>query len=248
MPVKVDIVILSYAKTDELKRVTLNGVESLFASEDPAEVQFEVFVIESNKGMQPYQYPGTTTIYPDVPFGFNKYLNIGINASDSDYVCLNNNDLIYHKNWATEILKAMQADSNLLSATTYCPLYHKDKFEQNSGNVEGYIGVLMGWCIFVKREIFDIIGQLDEKFVFWYCDNDYCLTLQKYHVKNELITSSLVTHLGSESLKATADKKEVNRLTQLPRVYFNYKWGKYSLLRYWLMSVYVRLSFLINKA
>jgi GT2 family glycosyltransferase len=242
MQVKIDIVILSYAKTDDLKEITIRCLDSLLNSENPAQIAFNILIIESNKTLSPYQYPNTTTIYPETSFGYHKYMNIGIAATGNPYICLCNNDLIFHTNWAINILKAMKNDPLLLSATPYCPNFHKSEgFDENGPSLEGYFGVLIGWCIFVKREIFDIIGPLDEKLIFWYCDADYCKTLIKYGVKNCLIPASKVTHLGSESLK-TLDSKENQRLTQMPRFYYSYKWNHHSYLKYKLQTFLFKLK------
>ncbi|RYU91623.1 glycosyltransferase family 2 protein [Mucilaginibacter terrigena] len=246
MPLKVDIIILSYAKDENLKALTMQTVKTLFESEDPNEVEFKVLVVESNKAMQPYQFDNTTTIYPTEEFGFNKYLNIGINRTSNPYICLCNNDLIFHKGWATGILKAMEGNPTILSATPYCPVYHKSAgFNPDGPAVEGYFGTFIGWCFMVKRELFDIIGPLDEKFTFWYSDADYCNTLARYGVKNYLVPPSVVTHIGSESLKAT-DNNEYKKLTQLPRFYYSYKWQHHSWLKYKIQSALFKLKLLIG--
>lgn len=230
--INIDIIILSYAKDDNLKAFTSQTVDSLVRSEDPQRINFEILVIESNKNLKPYQYPGTKTIYPDTTFGYNKYMNIGIKATDSQYLCLCNNDLVFHKGWASAILNAMDNDPLLLSASPYCPIFHKNQgFDEKGPALEGYFGVLGGWCIFAQRKVFDIIGPLDEKLIFWYCDADYAQMLIKKGIKNSLIPDSKVTHLGSESLK-TVDQKENQRLTQIPRFYYNFKWHHKSYLRY----------------
>ena len=232
MPAKIDIIILSFAKDEKLKGLTLQTVDTLLQSEDPKEVEFNVLIIESNKSLIPYQYPGTKTIYPDTDFGYNKYMNIGIKATNSEYVCLCNNDLIFHKGWASAILKAMDNDPALLSASPYCTIFHKNEgFDENGPVMEGYFGVLGGWCIFMKREIFAIIGMLDEKLLFWYCDADYCNTIEKYGIKNCLVPASKVTHLGSESLN-TVVGKEYQKLTQGPHIYYSYKWQHHSYFKY----------------
>jgi GT2 family glycosyltransferase len=247
MLVDIDIIILSYAKNDHLKKLTQQTIDTLLASENPGEIKFNVLVIESNKALQPYQFPNTTTIYPTEKFGFNKYLNIGIKNTHNPYVCLCNNDLVFHKGWASEILKAMYADPDLLRATPYCSTFHPTvAYKANSGNFDAYFGVMIGWCIFVKREIFDKIGLLDEKFTFWYADNDYCQTLIKNNVKSKLITSSFVTHLGSESLKTSVEKDQ-QKLTQLPRIYYNYKWHHQSALRYTIDMVRFKINMLFHK-
>jgi GT2 family glycosyltransferase len=242
MSAYIDIIILSYAKDEKLKALTEQTIATLLDSEDPEHIKFDVLVIESDKSLRPYQYPGTKTIYPDETFGYNKYMNIGIKATGNEYVCLCNNDLIFHKGWAGAILSAMENDPLMLSASPYCPTFHKNEgFDENGPVMEGYFGVLGGWCIFMKREIFGTIGLLDEKLLFWYCDADYCKTLEKYHVKNCLVPASKVTHLGSESLK-TVNDAEYQKLTQLPRTYYNYKWNHRSYLKYLAQNILLRLQ------
>ncbi|WP_345100319.1 glycosyltransferase family 2 protein [Mucilaginibacter panaciglaebae] len=246
MPAKIDIIILSYAKDHNLKALTTQTVKTLLESENPDEVEFNVLVIESNKALQPYQFANTTTIYPSEEFGFNRYLNIGIKHTSNPYICLCNNDLIFHEGWATEILKAMATDPDIVSATPFCPNFHKGAGFDASGPVtEGYFGTFVGWCFFVKRKIFNTIGLLDERFNFWYADADYCHLLEKHHIKNCLIPSSKVTHLGSESLKTTAEKEQ-QRLTQLPRFYYSYKWQHHSWLKYKIQSALFKLKLLIG--
>lgn len=245
--VLIDIIFLSYSKNEYLKGLTIQSIDTLINSEDKDKIEFNIIVIESNKELSPYQFENTTTIYPHEEFGFHKYLNIGIRLTNSKYVCLCNNDLIFHKNWAAEILIAMEYDSNILSAVPYCMNFHKEKgFELNAPPLEGYFGTLTGWCIFVKRSIFEIIGPLDENFVFWYCDYDYCNTLEKFNVKNVLVSTSFVTHIGSESLK-TVDDKEYKKLTQIPRYYFNYKWHHKSIFRYKSSLLIYKIRNLYNR-
>lgn len=244
---RIDIIILSYAKDEELKGHTIQSIDTLMKSEDAEKIHFNVVVVESNKTLKPYQYQNSTTIYPDEKFGFHTYLNIGIKLTSNPYVCLCNNDLIFHKGWASEILKAMDNDPDMLSAVPYCPNFHKKEgFDANGPPLEGYFGVLIGWCIFVRREIFGIIGMLDENLVFWYCDYDYSNTLEKFKVKNCLVPASVVTHLGSESLK-TVKSKEHKRLTQIPRFYFSYKWHHHSFIRYKVETLLYKIKLLVTK-
>lgn len=232
MALKIDIIILSYAKTAALKQITLQGIESLYLSEDPDHIQFQTLVIESNKELYPYQYPNTKTIYPDEKFGFNRYLNIGITQTSNDYVCLCNNDLIYHQNWASEILKAMEENPEIKSANPYCSSfdYHKSIkagadiiFRHQNLKING---IITGWCLFVKRELVNKIGLLDEQFEFWYADNDYDLTLRKHKLRHALVKQSKVTHLVSQSHNTLMDKKDEMTIGQ--REKFEEKWIKIS--------------------
>ena len=44
MPVKIDIIILSFAKNEALKNLTIQTIDTLLASEDPDEIDFNVLV------------------------------------------------------------------------------------------------------------------------------------------------------------------------------------------------------------
>lgn len=239
--IKVDIIILSYAKNAALQQMTRDGIESLFLSEDPAEIAFEVLVIESNKSLAPYQYPQTRTIYPEVEFGFNRYLNIGIAQTANAYVCLCNNDLIFHQHWASEMIKAMTENPAIQSANPYCELFNYHESILNGPDVifrhqtMQINGVLTGWCIFVKRSVFETIGLLDEQFGFWYADNDYDFTLRKYRLGHALVKKSRVTHLVSQSHDTLADKKE--EMTTGQKEKFEKKWLRKSLLQRFLTAL-----------
>ncbi|MVN20627.1 glycosyltransferase family 2 protein [Mucilaginibacter arboris] len=212
--------------------MTEQTIATVLASENPAKIKFDVLVIESEKSLFPFQFNNTRTVYPEGKFGFNKYLNIGLKSTNNKFVCLCNNDLIFYQNWASEILAAMEGDNTILSATPYCRNYHQSiGYTAYTTPAEGYFGVFTGWCFFVKRTIFDTIGKLDEKLLFWYCDNDYLQLLLQYKIKNVLVPTSFIRHLGSESLKG-ADQKLYDKLTLLPQLYYNYKWHHRSILRY----------------
>lgn len=224
---EVDVCIISNAKTHELALVTVKAIETLMASEKY--VKFNVFVIESNKGIS-YSLPvgSSRVIYPDVPFGYHRYLNLAIKAGSAPYVVLCNNDLTFEKDWASKIIRQMNLDSSIMSTSPFCPQVNQESLKTNPVHT-GYEvrNHLAGWCIFQKREIYDIIGLLDEQFEFWYCDNDYSMTLQKHKIKHALITDSVVNHHG-ERLGKTGETvlntEEKQKLTDGQQQKFTDKW------------------------
>ncbi|WP_353720521.1 glycosyltransferase [Dyadobacter sp. 676] len=234
LPIEIDIIILSYARNEELKKVTLDGIDTLLKSEDPQKIRFNIVVIESNKELKPYQYVGTQTVYPWQRFGYHRYMNIGIGMTKAPWVCICNNDLLFHPNWATEILRAFETDPSLWSACPACSIHHPEHgVALNSGLHYGYEvrRELVGWCIFFKRDMLKITGKLDPAFKFWYADNDYGNTLQKHHLKHALVTSSIVDHLESRTLK-TKTATEQLQLTSRERFYYEYKWEGRSFFSY----------------
>ena len=245
---EVDIIILSYAKNEKLKQITQSGIDSLLLSEDSDKIKFNVVVIESNRQQAPYQYVNAVTIYPKTNFGFNKYLNIGIRSTSAPYVCISNNDVKFHKQWATEILKYLQADNEVMSASPICPIFHPKKgFHVNSGHYYGQNAgeEVAGWCIVFKRSLLNIIGMPDEKIKFWYADNDYANLLKKHHISHVLVSTAIVDHLV-ESTKLSIDHVTQHKYTDGSYIYYDYKWnhkhpGTYY-YRLFMFTVYNKLK------
>lgn len=248
---EIDIIIISNAKNPESRKLTTDTIESLLASEPPEKIRFNIFVIESDKNAEPFQYPNTQTIKPAVPFGYHTYLNIGVRAGKSSYIGLANNDLIFHPGWASAILSAMQADQSIESAGTWCDIFHNNRNIPELPLIQpGYTNGIQitGWFLFLTRRLYNRMDGLDENFSFWYCDDDYGKTLESMGVKHALITSARVTHITSQST-VKLNPKEFRRLTLLPNLYFDYKWNHRSYLVYLMKRVilYFRLQWNLTR-
>jgi GT2 family glycosyltransferase len=107
-----------------------------------------------------------------------------------------------------------------------CPIdirqiHHVD--EVVSGYETG--SILSGWCFVMKRTLWELIGGLDEDFKFWCADNATVEQLKIVGVKPNLITKSLVQHLGSQTLKGL-DKEVRHELTMVQVDLFNKKYNK----------------------
>jgi len=214
--IEIDIIILSYAYNKELKQTTIDAINSLITSEDSTKINFNIIIIESQQELNDYQYAFSKTVYPETPFGYHRYMNIGIDLTSSPYICLCNNDLIFHKGWASEILKYMEEIPDLVSASPICSIGHPFMgIQVNSGIQAGYrIGYeIAGWCLFLKREILLSIGILDENYRFSGADHDYANTLAVMNLKHALITTSIVDHAYSKTLM-TQSKERQDELTK----------------------------------
>jgi len=224
---EIDIIILSCAQSTSSKIITENCIDSLIISENPRNIKFNIVVLESNKELSPFEYSGTTTVYPDGDFGYNKFLNIGIEQTFSKYVCLCHNDLIFHPFWATEILEAFRQCADLSSASPICPLHHpRLGFQLYKGIYTGYRSnyEMAGWCIFAKRDIFRIMGKLDENYKFWCVDNDYAHMLSALRLRHALVSASIVDHL--QNCIADQDSgTDQEKLTANEFFYFDKKWN-----------------------
>jgi len=251
--IKIDIIILSYAKNNTLKSLTEQTISSLINSEKPNEISFNIIVIESEKTLAPYQFKHSVTLYPKESFGFHRYLNLGIKASSNAYICLCNNDLIFQENWASEILKAFNKNPKLKSANPICINFEPtERYLNNTKPVIAnrlniFQGILTGWCIFIDREIIDKIGYLDEQFEFWYADRDYGMTLLKHKIQHALIPMAKVLHLANQSYDSI-DQSKFNKLTSEQKLVFDKKWHNslWSKLQFYLIGIYLRVKIKIG--
>ena len=231
----VDVVIISWAKNEELEQITKNGLDSLFTSEE--NTRFHAYIVESNRSVNYDGYNNNTqghsctTIYPDdTEFGYHKYLNLGRKRGVSEYVVLCNNDLTYEKNWASSIMEEMEKKPFIMSASPWCPQTQGNNQSHRGSIFYGYTvrGELAGWCIFQKRSIYDRIGDLDENFTHWYCDNDYGMTLQSVGIVHSLIADSVVNHhdkMLGKTHEIFDNDYQVNT-TVMQRTKFEKKWVK----------------------
>ena len=229
----IDVIILSYSANDILKKQTDDCLKSLFESEDHSKEIFNVIVLESQEGISWDDYPNTKTYDPPKPYGYHKFMNFGRKLGNNPYVCLCNNDLIFEKNWASEILKCSNTFPDALSFSPLCPKTQtRYGILPNSGNYFGYQirKEISGWCIFQKREIYDQIGDLDERFTHWFSDNDYSLSLYEKSIKHYLVTSSIVEHHDMNIGKtgpAVLTEEEMEKSTSGSYPVFKEKWKKY---------------------
>ncbi len=232
---RIDVIVLSYAKTPDLRLVTENCLQSLIASERGAGIEFDAIVIESKKDAPPYSGKGVRTLYPETPFGYHAYMNIGIRQSGSPYVCLCNNDLHFHPGWASAMLRAFTAHPELQSASPLCTRHHPGiGIAPGTQVLFGYEvrREIAGWCLFFRRSMLDITGPLDETFRFWFADNDYARTLEKHGLPHAMVTSSWVDHLESRTLEAEgAFRRQL--LTSRAKIEFNRKWHGLRGFTYW---------------
>jgi len=228
-----DIIIVSYAKDDYCKDLTKNCLFSLLHSEENAVDDFNIIVVESEPGVN-WDWIATNvkTYEAPLPYGYHKFLNFGRKKGNSPWVALCNNDLEFKPNWFSNILKASLDFPEFISFSPLCPktqtLYG---IKESSGLIKGYEirKHISGWCIVHKRQIYDVIGDLDERFHHWFCDNDYAMELMKNRIKHVLVTNSVVVHhdknIGKTTERVIKDYDLMYKMTSGSYPIFKQKWN-----------------------
>lgn len=191
----VDIIILACSKTTELIKMTQACIDSLHASE-PLH-RFNVLVIEAH--VQPYLYKGAMCVRPGQDFNYNKFMNIGIDSSQHEWICMANNDLLFKRGWFSAILQASQELPEVKSFCSFAKQHVDANMSEPYYVRYGVGGFVCGWCITVKREIFTKF-RLNEEVNFWCSDNIYQDQLIEHGIKHALIRDSYVEHLGGVTL------------------------------------------------
>lgn len=222
------VIILSKTISDIVFKTTMNCINSLQESEEFKNNDLEILLIESNRNyLEEFSYPeNVKVILPEEDFGFHKFLNKGIKVAKNKFIALCNNDLIFHKNWFSEIKKVAKQREDILSFSPIDPRKELHKFKEPFE--EGYkvSQHIKGWCLVCRKELFNKLGLLDERFKFFYSDNDYALSLIFFNIKHALVTSSHIEHLhriNSKEAKSKNDtffNEEVN-LKNTPKELFN---------------------------
>lgn len=199
----VDVIILSHAKTAPLFDLTQDTIDSCHASDK--NVTFNILVLEQAPNVI---YRDCITGFIKGEFNYNAFMNKGISLTSHEYVCLCNNDLVFENNWATNLIQAMK-ENELLSA---CPA-QKEKIGIEYGYANSHH--MNGWCIMCDRKLFDIIGEIDSEFPFWFADNIYAQQLKLHNVKHAVVNNSVVKHLGSSTLKTIEKSLHTKYTTDL---------------------------------
>lgn len=161
--------------------------------------------------------------------GYTKTVNVGLKASNADYVITQNSDTIVSHGWLIGLINCMKSDkkigicgplSNAASWQNVPDLYDETrKFAVNSlphhftiaqmsqvvkdASLKTYpiLPFVNGFCFMIKREVINKIGYMDEEnFPIGYGEeNDFCIRAQDAGYKLAIADDVYVYHAKSKS-------------------------------------------------
>ncbi|MFA5142630.1 MAG: glycosyltransferase family 2 protein [Candidatus Omnitrophota bacterium] len=160
--------------------LTRDCIDSIF--KNTADIAFKLIVIDnaSNEETKSYladlrnQKPGQViVVWNAANLGFVKAVNQGIAASSAPYVCLLNNDTLVTRNWLKEMIAVAESadDIGLVNPSSNnlgqapargepIELYAGKIAKESGGFIE--LGAAIGFCMLIKRRLFEKIGVFDE--------------------------------------------------------------------------------------
>lgn len=174
---------------------------------------FNIILMESHNEI--IQLGQDLTLPASIPFNYNKTLDIGIQNSNSEWIVMANNDLIFEKNWFTEILNAQKERPDISSFSSWNNFgrWHHNRLPDAEDIREGYkIGdEICGWILIIERKNYLKLNLVSDV-SFWYSDNIYANEIQRNNLKHALVKKSIVNHLTSRTL--FNGKVDVKKLTE----------------------------------
>ncbi|MDT3428385.1 GT2 family glycosyltransferase [Paenibacillus forsythiae] len=175
--------------------------------------------------------------------GFPIACNLGMQLASGDELLLLNNDVIVSKNWLANLKSALYSspDTGIVGPVTN---YASGRQQVNTGyaDIAGFHAAaetanipdpskwsetkrLVGLCFLFKREVFDKVGLLDERFSpGHYEDDDYCIRARLQGYRLLIAGDCLVHHEGSASFKEVYRSGWDELIGRNRRLYIE-KWG-----------------------
>jgi GT2 family glycosyltransferase len=190
---KVSIIIVTYNALDYVKKC----LESVLANTDP---MHEIIVVDNHSEAPTRNYVSSLNKYPNVKLILNEENrlwspanNQGLKASapDAKFCLLLNSDVeVFSPNWLWELQQPMHQYKNVgISGTQF-----------NFLPIRPTYGAIDGCCFFIRKELLDEIGYLDENYpwngagaIFTY--HAWVKGWYFYHVNNP----DLLIHYGKRS-------------------------------------------------
>jgi GT2 family glycosyltransferase len=156
--------------------------------------------------------------------GFPAACNQGIAAARGAEIVLLNNDVVVTAGWLaglrrcagapgvgivgpmTNVVKGPQKDETARYDDLDAMHRHAADVARRRRGLHVEVERLMGFCLFVRREVFDVIGGLDERFgIGNYEDDDFSLRARKAGFRLRIAGDVFVHHYGSRTFAARAE-------------------------------------------
>lgn len=207
-------------------------LNSLYRNTNPE--SFRLLLIDSGSDKETKDFlknykkkaPNMELIISDENIGWCKGLNEGFKylKPDSDYVVWCNNDVLFEDNWLPKMIKHFKGGVGAVGPTSNY-VCGRQWVGYNCGQYEEVAPVLIGFCLMFRREIINIVGDIDERFGLGGSEEyDYLIRVGINTSLGCIIARDVyVHHFGSKTLW--------NMVGGTPQDYNSYHEGKDKILR-----------------
>ena len=177
--------------------------------------------------------------------GFSAANNQGIRASKGKYIVLLNNDTFVTPGWVSGLLKHLSHDASIgIVGPITNNIGNEAKIDISYSNMEqmitkakkytnDHIGQffpihnLAFFCVMFHRNIYKLIGKLDERYgIGFFEDDDYCRRIEKAGYRIVCAEDVFIHHELSASFGKMPTKEKQKLFNKNKRIYES-KWGKW---------------------
>ena len=171
---------------------------------------FEIIIVDngSNQVTKTYlkeleAYDRVTVLTNENNLGFAKANNQGARIAKNNLLLFLNSDVLCFAGWLEQMVsKINYYDLDACSAAG--GVYNKDFM--GVGEVQtGKFDYMSGWCILIKKAVFEAVGGFDERYGYAFCEDTdltFKLRAKGYNVG---ICETSVKHLGSKTVYSQTD-------------------------------------------
>lgn len=242
---RASIIIVTYNNLP-LTRLCL---ESLFRNTDYP--NYEVIVVDNNSSDETPRYlsklnrlyDNLKIILNETNFGFAKANNLGIRESSGDYIVLLNNDTITPRGWLSRLLKHLDdpkigivgpmtnfVGNEAKAQVNYKTWAEMEEFAQDHTwkNHERIadIHMLAMFCLAMRRDAFEEIGELDERFgIGMFEDDDYSMRAKQKGYRVVCAADAFTHHFGQAAFGKLIRTGHYDHIFNENREKFERKWN-----------------------
>jgi GT2 family glycosyltransferase len=222
---KIDIVMPCYHNLETTK----NAVESVLANTEDVNYNIIAIIDGYDKELEDYfsSKKQITTILNQESKGFIKATNQGLEKvrDDCDFVLLLNNDIvIYDPKWLIKMVNSFDDKTGAVGPFSNFVMGLQNQI-YNTFPLEHYTKFLIGFCMLIRKDVLDKVGNLDERFgIGGQDDLDISLRIRESGYKLKVNRDTFVYHIGFQSLsKVFPSYKEIEDITRPQLIE---KWGE----------------------
>lgn len=197
-------------------------------------------------------------IQNDCNAGYSGGNNVGIRYAlkkNADYIWLLNNDTVITNTTLKELLYRVKSGENLgLLGTLIYHASEPSKIQAYGGGKimkvlgvdqfaysPGVIDYVSGTSLFIKREVIEQVGLLDEKFFFYWEDVDYSRRVLEKGWKLGVASNAIVYHKFSTSVGGQSLKSDLFKVASLTKYFKKHQRG------WWIIPVGFNISGMVVK-